>query len=204
MGGNRKMGYLKTIFDSRIQSIIDEELSERISTALLQHTDGTVMINPRFFKKIVDGYAYSVSHRSEAVGSGSSVDIFFENPSGSGRRVFIIMIEVVSFAQAWIDIYRNNTVSASGTSITPVNLNFENGYASVVNVEYGGTYTTGTLVHSTVCPGGSAIRAVGGTAEVGESVVIPEGFNFLIRATNQSTSDADMSIRMLWWEETST
>lgn len=106
-----------------------------------------------------------------------------------------------SFSQAWVDVYRNNTVSSSGTSVTPVNLNFGSSNTSVVNVEYGGSYVAGSLVHSTVVPGGSQIRAVGSAVEVGESVVIPPGNDFLIKVTNKSASASDISIRVLWWEE---
>jgi len=61
--------------------------------------------------------------------------------------------------------------------------------------------TGGTLVHNSVCPGGSRVQATGGAAEVGETVVIPESFNFLVKVTNKSASATDLSIRILWWEE---
>jgi hypothetical protein len=173
----------------------------RIPKPILQFVDGTQITDPRFFYKIYQGYGFSVSHRFESVASDASVDLYFENPSASGREVFIVAVEVVSFAQAWVDVYRGNTVVASGTSITPVNLNFEKAYGCVVSAEYGGTYTPGTQVHETVCPGGSLVRAVGSAVEIGESVVIPEGFNLLVRATNKSASATDLSIRVIWWEE---
>mgnify|MGYP000651507505 CR=1 FL=1 len=185
-------------------STFEDILSKKIETKIKQFKDGTVIVNQRFFYKIYEGYGFSISHRFESVSSDASVDIYFENPSGSGRTVYIVMIEVVSFAQAHIDIYRNSTVTSSGTSITPVNLNFSSTITSVANVEYGGTYTLGTLTLNTVCPGGRAIRAVGGASEVGETVIIPPGYNFLIRVTNKSTSSADLSIRIIWWEEPNT
>jgi len=164
-------------------------------------SDGTSLIYPRFFLKILEGQAFSVSHRFEAVGSDSSVSMYFENPSTSSRNVYVVAIEVVSTGQFWVDIYRENTISASGTQITPINLNFSSGNTSVVYVEYGGTYTLGTSVHKTVAPGGSGIRALGGIVEVGESVVIPPNNNFVVVATNKSASSEDMSIRIIWWEE---
>ena len=167
----------------------------------LQFRDRTIIVNPRFFYKICEGYGFSISHRFESVGSGSSVDLYFENPSGSGRNIFIVVVEVVTLAQLWVDIYRGNSVSSSGTSLTPVNLNMGSSITSVANVEYGGTYTLGTLTLNTVCPGGSRNRAVGGAIEIGETVEIPENFNFLVRATNKSASSTDLSIRIIWWED---
>lgn len=34
-----------------------------------------------------------------------------------------------------------------------------------------------------------------------DAAVIPEGFNFLVKVTNKSAAAADLSIRILWWEE---
>jgi len=165
---------------------------------VLRYVDNSLIVSERFLKKIKDGYGFSVSHRFEGVASGSAVEMYFENPSGSGRTVYIVTISVISFGQAWADVYRGNTVSVAGTALTPVNLNFGSSITSVVNVEYGGTYTTGTLVHNTVVPGGSLVRAVGGAVEIGETVVIPPGYNLLARVTNQSASSSDISIRIIW------
>jgi hypothetical protein len=171
-----------------------------VEKAILQFLDGTQITNPRFFYKIYQGYGFSVSHRFENVASGAEVNLYFENPAGSGMEVFIIVIDVISFAQTWIDVYRGVTASG-GTAITPVNLNFEKAIASVATVKYGVTSSGGTLVHSTVCPGGSRVQATGGAAEVGETVVVPPGYNLLIKVTNKSASSADLSIRIVWWEE---
>lgn len=175
---------------------------KEVEKLILQFIDGTQIVNPRFFYKIYQGYGFAVSRRFEGVAADASVDVYFENPAGSGRQVFIVVVDVVGLAQLYTDLYRANTVTAHGTSITPVNLNFEKTIASVVNVEYNGTYTTGPLVESTVVPGGTKIRAVGGAVEVGQTVVIPENFNFLIRVTNKSANPTDLSIRIIWWEET--
>lgn len=176
-------------------------ISSRIKYDVLQFIDGTIIVNQRFFKKIFEGYGYSISHRFENISSGSSVDLYFENPSTSEKNVFIIAVEIVTFAQAWIDIYRNNSITASGTSITPLNLNMSSSNTSVSYIEYGGTYTTGELALNTVCPGGSRIRAVGGVSEVGESVIVNPGSNILVRVTNKSADSQDVSIRIIWWEE---
>jgi len=175
----------------------------RGTATLLQFSDGTLITNPRFSKKIYDGYGFSISHRFEGVASDGVAEVYFENPSGSERTVFIIAIECTSFAQGWVDVYRDALVTSSGTELTPVNLNQGSTNTSVVDVEYGGTYdiSEAQLVHNTVVPGGSRQRAIGSLAEVGETVVIPAEYSLLIRFTNKSASAADMSIRIVWWEE---
>jgi len=175
----------------------------RGTATLLQFSDGTLITNPRFSKKIYEGYGFSISHRFEDVAADGVVEVYFENPSASDRTIFIIAIECTSFAQAWVDLYRDALVTLSGTELAPINLNQGSDITSVVNVEYGGTYdiSGAQLVHNTVVPGGSKIRAVGGLAEVGEAVAIPEEYSFLIRFTNKSASATDMSVRIIWWEE---
>jgi len=180
-------------------------LAERMKKPMLQFIDGTLIHNPRFFYKVYEGYAFSVSKRFAAVAPDSAVEIYFENPSDSGREIYIIALECTTLAQAWVDVYRGVSITASGTAITPVNLNFASTITSVANVEYGGTYDTSEadLVHETVVPGGSKKEAIGALAEVGESVVVPPDTtkNLLARITNKSASDTDMSIRIMWWEE---
>jgi len=184
-------------YDSLAQKIVDL----LVSSKLLQFSDGTVIVNSRFLKKILDGVAFSVSHRFEGVADGTSVDLLFENPSGSGKRVFLVAAEAISFGRGHIDVYRDSGVTVSGTTVEPVNLNFESSNESVCNVEYGGTYSLGTSVHRTIIPGGSKVRAIGSAVEIGESVVMSENHNLLFRVTNKSGAATDMSIRLIWWEE---
>jgi len=168
---------------------------------ILQFVDKTAITNPRFQYKIKQGYGFAVGHRFPSVGAGASIDIYFENPSDSGREVVIITVEVTPLAQSDIDIYEGNTVTATGTALTPRNLNRGSSITSVVNAEYGGTYGLGPLIFDDVCPGGSKKQAVGGAAEVGETAVIPPGSNFLVRVTNQSADTTRIAIRILWWED---
>jgi hypothetical protein len=176
-------------------------LSSRIQRPILQFVDGTILTNSRFLKKIYDGYGFSVSHRFESIVTDSIAEVYFENPAGSSRDIYIVIVEVISTGQGWCDVFRDNTVTAAGTAMTPINLNLGSSVTSIVSTEYGGTYTAGTQVHNTVVPGGSAIRAIGGATEIGESVIIPENNNILVRVTNKSTSAEDISIRIIWWED---
>ena len=169
--------------------------------AVLQFSDGTQIVNPRFFYKIHEGYGFVASRRFEGVASDASVDLYFENPAGSGRQVYIVVVDVIGLAQLYVDLYRGSTVTSHGTAVAPANLNLGKAVSPAAIVEYGGTYATGTLAESTVVPGGSRVRAVGGAVEAGQAAVVPEGHNLLVRATNRSASSTDLSIRIIWWEE---
>lgn len=48
--------------------------------------------------------------------------------------------------------------------------------------------------------GGSGTFAVGGGAEVGATVMLTEGTNFIMNLTNTSASAEDISVRFLWHE----
>jgi len=171
------------------------------ATEFLQFIDKTLITNPRFFYKTYQGYAFSVSHRFEDVAADSSVYLYFENPAASGRQVFLVAIEVITTGQARVDVYRDNTVNVAGTSLTPINLNFESAINSIVNAEYGGTYTEGDLTVNAAAPGGTKVRAIGSATEIGETAIIPSDFNFLVKVTNKSAGAADISMRIIWWEE---
>lgn len=168
---------------------------------VLQFKDRTVIVNPRFFYKIWQGYGFAVSKRFEGVAADGSVDILFLNPSNSGRDVYVALIEIFGLAQLYADIYINNTVTSNGTLIPYFNLNTKSSITPVAEIYHGGAYTLGNLIYNMVVPGGSHIRAVGGGAEIGESIIIGEGVNFILRVTNKSASSTDFSARALWWED---
>jgi|Deesub1362A_J573_1020465.scaffolds.fasta_scaffold00652_18 hypothetical protein len=176
----------------------------RLQKSILRFTDGTGIFNQRLLKKISDGYGFMASKRFTAVASGSTAEMYFENPSGSGRNIYVILIRCVSEAQGTVDIYTGVSVSSSGTTITPVNLNLGSTNTSIANVEHSGTYdiTGATLFQETVAPGGTGVHATGDIAEVGESVIMPPNdTDLLIIYTNESGSAANMSIRIIWWED---
>ena len=193
-------GNITTSLRADTVGIAKEETLRRIANALGSVGVDSFITMTRLQKRIEDGYAFSVSHRFESVGSDEVVTMYFENPSDSGRTVYVVVVEVTSLAQAWVDVYRNVTPSG-GTSITPVNLNFAEDIPSAAIVKYGVTFEGGVHVTKLVCPGGSRVNAVGGAVEVGESVIVPPGYNVLIAVTNKSGSATDLSIRIIWWEE---
>jgi len=186
---------------SMIYRAYRDALAERIPYQLLQFSDGTTMTYPRFFIKIMQEKGYIISQRFTGVASGSSVQLYMENPSGSGRNIYIIEIEAGSLAQAHLDIYRENTVTSNGTSLEPLPLYLGSNKKSVVYAEHSGTHGLGKLALNTVVPGGSRTRAIGSIAEVGETLVIPPGQNMVVQLTNASASATDMSIKIVWWEE---
>jgi len=155
-----------------------------------------------FRLKIKEEKGFSASKRANGVASGSSVKMRIENPVGSGKTLYIVVVECVSSGLADIDVYDGGTLTGSA-AVTPKNLKKGSKRTSVANVQWGGTedLTNAELAHETVNPGGTLVRAIGAMSEVGELVEMPEGTSILVIMTNQAGTGANMSIRGLWWEE---
>jgi len=167
----------------------------------LQLDDRSLGTAPRMEDRIEQGRAFSASKRFDSVADGSIIQVVFSNPTGSGKVVYIVAIEIIATGQGAIDIYRDVSIDAHGTEIPIMNLDLGSDNLPVCEVEYGGTYSDGELAHQTVVHGGTKINAVGSLAEVGEKVKIPEGHNIMVQFENRAGVDVDVSIRFLWWED---
>ena len=167
----------------------------------LQLDDKSLGIAPRMEDRIEQGRAFSASKRFDSVADGSIIQVVFSNPTGSGKVVYIVAIEIIATGQGAIDIYRDVSIDAHGTDIPIMNLDLGSDNLPVCEIEYGGTYSDGTLAHQTVVHGGTKINAVGSLSEVGEKVKIPEGHNIMVQFENRAGVDVDVSIRFLWWED---
>jgi len=181
---------------------IGRYLEENLRAGTDEYIAGRSLIQPLFLNYIDMSIGYSASYRTD-LSSGSSLDVLFNNPEGSGVEAYIITVECGGFVQGLIDIFEDVTIVSNGTPVYIRSLNFAADNSPNCVVEANGTYDTSGArkVHETVLPGGVKIMAVGSIAEVGESVIIPEGRNLLIRITNNSNSSSTYSIRFLWWEK---
>ena len=178
-----------------------QELVGRIERTIAQLEDGTILTDIRFAKKAEEGYGFMASKRFENVADGDSIDVFFENPPGSNRKVTIVVIEVGALGQGHLDIYKNSTKTASGTIIEPQNLNLSSPTEAKAYPEYGGTYTVGKKIHETVVFGGKKLRIVGSASEIGERLIMPPGYNILVRVINKAGVVTDYSIEFKWFED---
>jgi len=170
---------------------------------LLQFTDKTVLVNQRLLIKILGGDAYLAGQRIDDVASGNSAYFEFENPSGSGVYMNIIMISLTGTGNGRVNMYPKNrySVTSSGTEAEALNLNPASGKTAKCKFRYGGSYTLSTPVIRQVLPGGSRVRAVGATIITDLNIRIPENYSLLAEIVNQSASAEDFSAKVIWWEE---
>lgn len=148
-------------------------------------------------RKIEEGRAFSSSKRF-TLAAGGSVRILFNNRSG--RNVKVVAVEINTQGNINVDIYDNVTVESSGSKWIIRNLNLASNNTIDVDVEDGGTYSGGELVHQTIGYGGAKNFAVGSLSEVGERVIVPGGRNIMLEVTNITSQDFDISVRFIFYE----
>jgi len=176
-----------------------QNMRDKIISLLLME-DGTQINLPRFYKKVSDGYGFAISKRFDTFSGGSTITFFFQNPNGSGRIGNIIQVQIVGGGELYVDVYTNNSLTTGGTTLDVMNLRPSSTIQNSLVVEYGGTYSTGSLIYNMVVPGGSKQFAVGGAVALGEAVILDPGENFVMDIINPGT-DCSASARIVWWEE---
>ena len=158
---------------------------------------GRVVTDTELTRKIEEGKAFTSSKRF-TINSGESKYIVFNNKSQ--KKVKLVSVEVNTEGNIDIDIYDNVDILSSGNKWKIRNLNLESDYMTSVEIEDGGSYSGGELVHETIGYGGVKNFAVGSQSEVGEQIIIPPNNNIMIVITNSTTQSFKISIRFLFYE----
>jgi len=166
-------------------------------TARAEQSEVAIIVYTELAKKVKEGKAFSSSKRF-TLNAGESVSVLFNNKSD--KTVVMVVAEVDVEGNVDIDIYDNVTVESSGNKWDIRNLNLGSSYMTNVEVEDGGTYTGGKLVHQTIGFGGKKNFAVGSLSEVGEGVYIPPNNNILLKITNTTSSAVKISVRFIFYE----
>jgi len=149
-------------------------------------------------RKIEEGKAFSASNRL-TIAAGESKDILIENRSG--KNIKIVVVEITTLSNINIDIYDNVHVDSHGNAWVIRNLNLASTYIPDVVIEDSGSYSGGEPVGNKLGYGGSPSRAIGSASEVGETVVIPDGNNIMIRITNTESQSTTVSVVILFYED---
>jgi len=140
-----------------------------VAAALYSALQRPQLLKTELEEKIDQGKAFSSSKRF-TLSSGGSISVLFNNKSD--KKIKIVAAEIDSQGNILIDIYDNVTVEAEGNKWNIRNLDLKSDYIVNVQIEDGGSYSGGELVHQTVGYGGAKNFAVGALSEVGEKVII--------------------------------
>lgn len=149
-----------------------------------------------------EGDGYIVSHRFSDVGNGTTVALFVDNPSGSGKSIVATQIAVVGNGQADFDVSEDVIEDTQGTTIEIHNRQIGNNKTSVATVTHGGSYSgkdTNEFLQSIIIGGGAGEQRFGGASGSGVLELLP-GSNILVELTNGSGGTEDYAITTRWTE----
>ena len=136
------------------------------------------------------------------VANAASREVVFINPQGSGKTLYVRLLQIWGAADGIVQIHLNPTITTNGTAIPKLNKKAGGTNTSVAILEYDGTYTGYSADYTeALLTGGSKNFAVGGAATVGLAGQILEGSGLYIKITNNSGADANYCVRIEWWEQ---
>lgn len=195
-----------SIENDSVELARESTLSSLNSKVVKANTDATKTI----WDYAVENDLAFVGAKMFNIGSDSSVDVLFANPSGSGKTIKVRLLAAQGGAEGRTDIYAGSygediVKTADGESIPILNKKIGGTNTSVAVLQYDDTGTKYTINTSNktenLIPGGSGNFATGGPATVGLAGEILEGHAILIRITNTSDRSANFGVRLEWWEE---
>lgn len=149
---------------------------------------------------VFDELTFAASYRWLDVADEDEENLYIGNPSENSKPLYLSMIESSTTGQALLDIEENVTIDTTGSDIPVFNRYVGSENESVMDVMYGGSYSGGTSVHTTILPGGLRAQRVG-TKDMLATVVIPPDNSLLVTVTNNSGAKNNISIRVLWVEK---
>lgn len=141
---------------------------------------------------VFDGREFSTGALFEGVADGSSVNVWLENPSGSGV-VVVATTRIATNAQFNWQKVDSVTVDTAGTAIDSENRLLSDGTENS-NVEKNVTYSGGNGWSPKIAGSGGAGATAVGSSDSDIEIAIQPGENFLIEATNASGSSAGCSM----------
>lgn len=183
MGG----GNLKSIFE-KVKNLSYDNDGYIISTS---RTKGEACLD--------SDKCYVVGHKNDSVTDGSSLEMLIDNPSGSGKELAVNIVFLDGSGAFDYEVYRNSSISSSGTTITARNRKIGANDSSVTNIEYGGTYATGTLLEEKPVGSGTKKDTVGGNVR-GTTFRVLEDNNIHMVITNKAGATERFAITSKWRE----
>lgn len=184
---------------SKKVTVITDGSEERVAANIIQSTTQPSQINISALTKA--GYVYTIPLAINMGSTGSTNPlILIKNPSDSGKRFYLYKITFGPTLTTTVTVLRafsNPTITANGTTQTPVNLAIGGGFgASAMQVFSLPTISAnGTLIHNFV--EASGVSSFGAVTDFG--VQLLENNNLLISA-EPSANNRELSITIIWAE----
>ena len=147
-----------------------------------------------------DGIMFEISHIFDDVDAGGgTADILIVN--GSSKELHTT-IHIVTGAEAYMYMYENPTITATGTAVPIHDMNRTTSNSPASTIAYHGSTVgaVGVNLSQSLIEGGSAGRAIGGQVRLGTEWILKKNENYLIRIVNNTQSTQNMSIQVEFYE----
>lgn len=146
------------------------------------------------------GILYFLSTGPVSVVANGFLIVQLTNPAGSGKVANIARISGGATVNTRIDIIRNASFAAAGTSLIPRNTNFGFSDSSVITVKYISQSTDpttgGQLLHSFIQPSAGGLEVI----DYDGRIKMTPGTTFVVRLANLAGAANLMSNNVGFWE----
>ena len=145
--------------------------------------------------KVHEGEMYSVSQNGD-LSNGASQDTLIITPDSTIWAHLTISIETE--AEASYIFYESANITDPGASITPVNRNRNSTNTSVLFISYNATVADpGTPLHREHW---GTSKSRGGEERSEQEWVLKQNASYILRVTNETTSENYISTVLIWYE----
>lgn len=148
------------------------------------------------------GLAYSVNTGQISISGNGFLVIQITNPASSENTMQLTTASGGSQSSIIVDIFKNATFAAAGTSLTPINLNWSYSNSSSMTAKY---TTASSGNDPTNAPANSLIDTIISTNQfiINKEYLIPSDAanqTFYIRITNSGSGTNIVSATIIWIE----
>jgi hypothetical protein len=160
---------------------------------MTQSQKGYRELETRIDNALLEGTKYVAGHYFEGIGSGSTVNIYLENPTESGRVLVIESPTVRSGKRIDAQLSFNPTVDTVGTDDPPKNRRSDLADSGVANAAYSGAYTATDQFDSVPVGSDTGSQNTYSSTEEDTAFAVMPGDSVLLQATTQN-SDTDIRL----------
>lgn len=143
-------------------------------------------------RAIIKGYTYSTGHFFDTVANGETVNVFIENPVGSGKVIFP-WSTFRSSGEIRFNKVDTVTVDTAGTDLAINNRRLDNGI-SAANAEHSVVFSGGNVWTEKVSGGAQQGGGLAPGVASDYELVLQEGENVIYQATNTSGGKSRITI----------
>jgi len=157
--------------------------------------------NVYYTQLAADGIMFNAPTNGQSVAANGYLSYQLTVPANINKTVYISLIAGGSASAFSVSEFKNAYLSGTGTTITPVNTNWDYSGGSACTVKYVSQATDpksgGTLAQTLIGTGGTLAYTVDGR------IVIPSTSaeqTFYLRVTNRSALTNLCALTVTWWE----